>query len=116
MNSRYLKSPSTRMDDETASEYSLDSHHEAGLSGGGASHRDDAQLEFSAILDAHPTPAPAPAAHELRKFMSEYTMCAMCDTNLEIRHEINMTDLKVKEEAHCPSCGIRVRSKHHLMH
>ena len=114
MNSRDLKSPSARMDDELSGEYSLDGHREANLSAGSSSQHDDVQLEFSAILDAHPTPAPA--VHELRKFMSEYTMCAMCDTNLEIRHEINMTDLKVKEEAHCPSCGIRVRSKHHLMH
>ena len=51
-----------------------------------------------------------------RRYMSEHTTCAMCDTKLEIRHEINMNDLKVKEEAHCPSCGIRVRSRHHLMH
>lgn len=40
----------------------------------------------------------------------------MCDTKLEIRHEINKNDLKIKEEAHCPSCGIRVRIAHHMMH
>lgn len=51
-----------------------------------------------------------------RRFMTEHSSCAMCDTKLEIRHEINKNDLKIKEEAHCPSCGIRVRIAHHMMH
>jgi DNA-directed RNA polymerase subunit RPC12/RpoP len=53
--------------------------------------------------------------HQVR-FVNEHASCAMCDSRLEIRHEINTKELKVKEEAHCPSCGIRVRSTHHLMH
>lgn len=58
-----------------------------------------------------------PAAEETQqRFLAEHTSCAMCDTPLEIKHEINKGDLKVKEEAHCPCCGIRVRSCHHLMH
>jgi DNA-directed RNA polymerase subunit RPC12/RpoP len=51
-----------------------------------------------------------------RRFLVEHSSCAMCDTKLEIRHEINKNDLKIKEEAHCPSCGIRVRVAHHMMH
>ena len=51
-----------------------------------------------------------------RQFVTEHSTCAMCDSKLEISHEINRQDLKIKEEAHCPSCGIRVRSTHHLMH
>lgn len=50
------------------------------------------------------------------RFIAEHMTCAMCESNLEIRHDINKNDLKVTEEAHCPSCGIRVRSLHHLMH
>jgi DNA-directed RNA polymerase subunit RPC12/RpoP len=50
------------------------------------------------------------------RFMNEHNSCAMCDSKLEIRHEVNGKELKVKEEAHCPACGIRVRSSHHLMH
>jgi DNA-directed RNA polymerase subunit RPC12/RpoP len=53
--------------------------------------------------------------HQTR-YVTEHSECAMCDTKLEIRHEINKNDLKIKEEAHCPSCGIRVRSSQHLMH
>lgn len=59
---------------------------------------------------------PSTAAALSRRYVMEHNTCAMCDTTLEIRHEINMNDLKVKEEAHCPCCGIRVRSTHHLMH
>ena len=50
------------------------------------------------------------------RFMSEHATCAMCDSTLEIVHDVNREALKVKEEAHCPCCGIRVRSSHHLMH
>ncbi len=55
------------------------------------------------------------AEHQAR-YMTEHSTCAMCDSHLEIRHEVRLAELKVKEEAHCPSCGIRVRSSHHLMH
>ncbi len=54
-------------------------------------------------------------AHQHR-YITEHSTCAMCDTQLEIHHEINLPALRVKEEAHCPSCGIRVRSSQHLMH
>lgn len=57
-----------------------------------------------------------PLAHHQTRYLNEHSSCAMCDSALEIRHEINKQDLKVKEEAHCLSCGIRVRSSHHLMH
>jgi hypothetical protein len=61
-------------------------------------------MDAAAVLHAHQ-----------RQFVAEHSTCAMCDTTLEIRHEINKNELKIKEEAHCPSCGIRVRSSHHLM-
>jgi hypothetical protein len=51
-----------------------------------------------------------------RVYMTAHSSCAMCDTKLEIRHEINEIEFKIKEEAHCPSCGIRVRSAHHILH
>lgn len=66
------------------------------------------------ITDENGTDSPLPA-HQLR-YMVEHSSCAMCDTKLEIRHEINKNDWKLKEEAHCPSCGIRVRSAHHILH
>lgn len=51
-----------------------------------------------------------------QRFINEHSCCAMCDSLLEIRHEINKSELKVKEEAHCPSCCLRVRVAHHAMH
>jgi hypothetical protein len=51
-----------------------------------------------------------------RVYMTAHSSCAMCDTKLEIRHEINEIEFKIKEEAQCPSCGIRVRSAHHVLH
>lgn len=63
-----------------------------------------------------PSVSPSGLGIQQRRFMTEHSSCAMCDTKLEIRHEINKNDLKIKEEAHCPSCGIRVRIAHHNMH
>ena len=51
-----------------------------------------------------------------RRFVHEHQTCAMCETQLDILHEVDKTELKVKEQAHCPCCGIRVRSTQHLMH
>lgn len=49
------------------------------------------------------------------RYVFEHQTCAMCESELEITHDINRSELRVKEEAFCPSCGIRVRSSHHLM-
>jgi hypothetical protein len=54
-------------------------------------------------------------AHQAR-YLKEHSQCAICDTQLEIHHEINTKDLKLKEEAYCSQCGIRARSSLHLVH
>jgi hypothetical protein len=43
------------------------------------------------------------------QFLKEHSNCAICETKLEIHHEINMKDSMVKEEAYCSCCGIRAR-------
>lgn len=64
-----------------------------------------------------PVPKNKPEANlRLAAFATEHATCAMCETQLDIRFETNRSDLRVKEEAHCPCCGIRVRSGHYLMH
>lgn len=68
-------------------------------------------MEVSRIRPIDPT-----SLYRARRLITELSTCAMCESELEIRHESNKPELKVKEEAHCPSCGIRVRSAHHLMH
>lgn len=69
-------------------------------------------------MDTFKLPELNPTHRELPQdqFVTEYLTCAMCDTELDIRHEINSIELKVKEEAYCPSCGIRVRITHHQVH
>jgi DNA-directed RNA polymerase subunit RPC12/RpoP len=56
-----------------------------------------------------------PHVNSQERYIFEHNTCAMCESELEIRHEINMKELKLKEEAHCPSCGIRVRSTSHFL-
>ena len=74
-------------------------------------------LQESPVSDVVVTPGvQTPLSVVQTRYMTEHATCAMCDSHLEIRHDANRKDLKVKEEAHCPSCGIRVRSSHHLMH
>ena len=74
-------------------------------------------LQESPVSDLPVAPAvQVPLSVVQTRYMTEHATCAMCDSTLEIRHDANLKDLKVKEEAHCPSCGIRVRSSHHLMH
>ena len=63
-------------------------------------------------LDLEPTQI----SSQQQRYVHEHVTCAMCDTELEILHEVDLKNLKVKEQAHCPCCGIRVRSTHHLMH
>lgn len=44
------------------------------------------------------------------QFVKEHSHCAICETKLEIHHEINMKDSVVKEEAYCQCCGVRART------
>lgn len=50
------------------------------------------------------------------RYVREHSHCAMCESQLEIHHEIDTQELKVKEEAYCPQCSILVRRSQHLMH
>lgn len=50
------------------------------------------------------------------KYVREHSHCSMCEADLEIHHEIDTKDLKVKEEAYCPQCGVLARRSEHPMH
>ncbi len=43
------------------------------------------------------------------QFVRAHSHCAICETELEIHHDINMTERVVEEEAYCGCCGIRAR-------
>ena len=66
--------------------------------------------------NSRPEKSDAEAKRSAERFANEHSSCAMCESTLDVRHEIDRNELKIREEAHCPSCGIRVRSGHHLMH
>lgn len=76
----------------------------------------NADSQSSTDQAANQTHASAGASAKSLRYLVAHSTCAMCETKLEIRHEINKNEWKLKEEAHCPSCGIRVRSAHHLLH
>lgn len=50
------------------------------------------------------------------RFVREHTHCALCENELKIQHKINTEGDKVKEEAHCVTCAVRVRSHLHTLH
>ena len=51
-----------------------------------------------------------------RRYLEEHTQCAMCETELAIDHKIDPGGGMMKEEAHCPTCGVRVRAVRHRVH
>lgn len=50
------------------------------------------------------------------RYAEEHNQCAMCETELEIVHEIRAFEGALTEEAHCPHCGVRVRAIQHRLH
>ena len=42
--------------------------------------------------------------------------CCLCGTELIFHHEIDSLDQSVKENASCPSCGIQLKEREHLLH
>jgi hypothetical protein len=50
------------------------------------------------------------------RYLEEHNRCAMCDSELEIGHEVDSAGVMLKEEAHCPLCGVQVRAVRHRLH
>lgn len=44
------------------------------------------------------------------KYVFEQNHCAICESKLELSHEVNVEQELVKEQAHCPACKIKVRN------
>ena len=53
---------------------------------------------------------------QMQNFLVAHTHCLLCETELEIHHEINLKEKKVKEDAYCPRCGVKTRSQVHSVH
>ena len=53
-------------------------------------------------------------AHE--HVIEDQNHCCLCGTALKFDHQIDYLSLKIKENSHCPSCAIRMKSKEHSLH
>ncbi len=50
-----------------------------------------------------------------KAFVSLQCNCALCASNLEIKIIASDIVNEIREEAHCPQCKIRLRSKSHSL-
>lgn len=50
---------------------------------------------------------------EHQSFIEDQSHCCLCGTELLFKHEIDYATLKVTEEADCPSCKVRLKTKEH---
>lgn len=41
--------------------------------------------------------------------------CCLCGSALDFKHAIDYLTLRIKEDAHCPSCQIQMKSKEHTL-
>lgn len=46
-----------------------------------------------------------------REFINSQNNCILCNTVLEVLHVVDKATGSIKEEAHCPECGVRTRAK-----
>jgi hypothetical protein len=44
------------------------------------------------------------------------THCCLCGGELEFQHKTDYLLLKIQEDAHCPTCSIRMKSREHTIH
>ena len=42
--------------------------------------------------------------------------CCLCGTDLVFHHEIDCLEQLVSEKASCPSCGVQLKEREHLLH
>ena len=50
-----------------------------------------------------------------KAFIALQCNCVLCATQLELKVTSEENSLEVKEEAFCPQCNIRMRSKSHIV-
>jgi hypothetical protein len=41
--------------------------------------------------------------------------CCLCGSLLKFTHEVDYLSLTIKENAHCPSCNIQMKSRDHKL-
>ncbi len=51
--------------------------------------------------------------HEI--VLDDENNCCLCGSNLQFKHEVDYLTLTIKEDAHCPSCNIQMKSRSHTL-
>ncbi len=49
-----------------------------------------------------------------KAFVALHSNCSLCTTNLELA-VVYQDNGEIREEAHCPQCELRMRSKNHII-
>jgi DNA-directed RNA polymerase subunit RPC12/RpoP len=50
-----------------------------------------------------------------QQFIEMHNHCALCGTVLELQHRTDVTIHEIKEEAKCPECEIKARTKIYIL-
>lgn len=50
-----------------------------------------------------------------REFIISQNNCVLCNTVLELKHTTDKATDEVKEEAFCPHCDVKTRSRNHVL-
>ncbi len=50
-----------------------------------------------------------------REFVDSQSNCVLCSTVLELKHQTTQEKIEIKEEAYCPQCEMRTRSKSYIL-
>ncbi len=53
---------------------------------------------------------------EHERVLEEFNHCCLCGKQLNFLHKVDYLELKVKEDARCPSCQVQLRVKEHTLH
>jgi hypothetical protein len=51
--------------------------------------------------------------HEI--VLDDENNCCLCGSNLKFNHVVDYLTLTIKEDAHCPSCKIQMKSREHVL-
>lgn len=51
-----------------------------------------------------------------QNYISAHNNCVLCSTGLELQYLVDRANLEITEDAHCPACNVKARSKKHKLH
>lgn len=54
-------------------------------------------------------------ANQMEFAVEDHNTCCLCGSELKFQHRIDYLTLEVKEESHCPSCRIQMRSRDYVL-